>query len=59
MVFGRVPNTSDLGLEDIGVALDERGYVITEDYNVSSVPEVFAIGDITTSPAWHMWPPGR
>ena len=51
VVFGRVPNTSDLGLEDIGVALDERGYVITEDYNVSSVPGVFAIGDITTSPA--------
>jgi dihydrolipoamide dehydrogenase len=51
VVFGRVPNTDDLGLEEIGVAIDDRGYVRTGDYNASSVPGVFAIGDITRTPA--------
>lgn len=51
VVFGRVPNTEELGLEELGVDLDQRGYVITGDYNASSVPGVFAIGDITQTPA--------
>lgn len=51
VVFGRVPNTEGLGLAELGVALDQRGYVITGDYNTSSVPGVFAIGDITQTPA--------
>lgn len=51
VVFGRVPNTNDLGLEEIGVELDKRGYVTTGDYNATSVPGVYAIGDITLTPA--------
>jgi glutathione reductase (NADPH) len=44
---GRVPNTFDLGLEDAGVALDKNGAVIVDAYNQSSVPSIYAVGDVT------------
>ena len=43
---GRVPNTQGLGLEDAGVAL-EKGAVVVDDQNRSSVESIFAIGDVT------------
>jgi glutathione reductase (NADPH) len=43
---GRVPNTSGLGLEKIGVELDAGGAVIVDDYLESSVPGVYALGDV-------------
>jgi dihydrolipoamide dehydrogenase len=50
-VFGRVPNTETLGLQDIGVKLDERGFVPVGDYCQTNIAGVFAIGDITPTPA--------
>lgn len=49
--FGRVPNTKGIGLEAAGVKTDARGYIVTGDYGKTSVPGIFAIGDITTTPA--------
>jgi len=44
---GRKPNTSDLGLENIGIKLDNQGaIIINQDYQTSS-PSVYAIGDVT------------
>jgi glutathione reductase (NADPH) len=43
---GRVPNTSGLGLDEIGVDLDARGAIIVDEYLESSVPGVFALGDV-------------
>jgi len=51
VVFGRVPNTDALGLKAAGVKLDQRGYVETGDYLQTSVPGIYAIGDITRTPA--------
>jgi dihydrolipoamide dehydrogenase len=51
VVFGRVPNTENLGLEEAGVERDERGYVAVGDYQQTAVPGIFAIGDITRTPA--------
>jgi glutathione reductase (NADPH) len=45
---GRRPNTQGLGLEAAGVALDERGGVIVDAHYRSSVPTVFAVGDVST-----------
>lgn len=45
---GRVPNTQGLGLEAAGVALDERGGVVVDAQYRSSVPSVFAVGDVST-----------
>ncbi len=42
---GRVPNSSDLGLEAAGVQLDERGFFAVDDYLQTNVPGVYALGD--------------
>ena len=44
---GRTPNTQDLGLSEAGVALDERGAVAVDADSRTSVPTIYAIGDLT------------
>ena len=44
---GRAPNTAGLGLEALGVKLGARGEIVVDDYSRSSVPNVWAIGDVT------------
>ena len=44
---GRAPNTRGIGLEEIGVRLDRSGFVDVDGLCRSSVPGVYAIGDIT------------
>jgi len=44
---GRTPNTAGLGCEEIGVALSANGAVVVDDYSRSSVPNIFAVGDVT------------
>jgi len=44
---GRNPNTSGLGLEDVGVELGEKCRVKVDEDNRSSVPSIFAVGDVT------------
>ncbi|MCU7891935.1 MAG: dihydrolipoyl dehydrogenase [Candidatus Thiodiazotropha sp. (ex Ustalcina ferruginea)] len=51
VVFGREPNTEGLGLQEMGVKLDERGYVEIGDYYQTHSPGIYAIGDITRTPA--------
>jgi dihydrolipoyl dehydrogenase len=48
-VFGRTPNTDDIGLENIGVNT-EKGYIPVGDYYQTNVPGVFAIGDVVATP---------
>ncbi len=50
VVFGRRPNTEDLGLDTVGVETDERGFIPVGDYNQTSARGVFAIGDVTSTP---------
>jgi len=45
--IGRSPATSDLGLEAVGIAVDERGYIPVDKFQQTSVPGIFAIGDVT------------
>jgi len=49
-VFGRKPNTENIGLETVGVKADSRGFIVVGDYNQTSVKGVFAIGDVTAAP---------
>lgn len=49
LVVGRMPNTDSIGLEKIGIT-PERGFVPVNDYYETSVPGVYAIGDIVNSP---------
>jgi pyruvate/2-oxoglutarate dehydrogenase complex dihydrolipoamide dehydrogenase (E3) component len=42
---GRRPNTDDLGLDQAGVATDQRGFIVTNDQLRTNVPGVWALGD--------------
>jgi len=45
LAVGRIPNTQDLGLDQAGVATDERGYITVDDQLQTSVPGIWALGD--------------
>ena len=47
MATGRTPNTKGLGLEEVGVELDKKGAIKVDERNQSSVPSLFAVGDVT------------
>lgn len=47
LAIGRRPNTRDLGLEDVGVRLAASGAVEVDGYSQSSVPSIYAVGDVT------------
>lgn len=44
---GRKPNTDGLGLEEVGVKLGRKGEVVVDEYSQTSVPSIYAIGDVT------------
>ncbi len=44
---GRGPNTRGLGLDAVGVETDEKGAVLVDEWSRTSVPNIYAIGDVT------------
>ncbi len=50
VAVGRRPVTAGLGLDAVGVALDERGRVRTDAHYATSVPGIYAIGDVIAGP---------
>jgi dihydrolipoamide dehydrogenase len=44
------PNSEGLGLEKVGVEVSERGFVVVDSQYRTSVPSVYAIGDVTGPP---------
>lgn len=44
---GRKPNTTGMGLEDVGVELDKNGAVVVDAYSKTSIDSIYAIGDVT------------
>jgi dihydrolipoamide dehydrogenase len=47
MAVGSVPNSEGLGLEDVGVKLDERGFVAVDKVSRTSGRGIYAAGDCT------------
>ncbi len=45
MAVGRAPNTDDLGLDTVGVATDDHGYITVDDQLRTNVDGVWAVGD--------------
>ncbi len=46
LAAGFVPNSDDIGMEAAGVETDKRGYITVDEYMQTSVPGVYAIGDV-------------
>ncbi|HEY5217867.1 MAG TPA: glutathione-disulfide reductase [Pseudolabrys sp.] len=45
--IGRHPNVTGLGLEQVGVKLAEHGGIAVDEYSRTSVPNIYAVGDVT------------
>ncbi|MFK7986883.1 MAG: dihydrolipoyl dehydrogenase [Sandaracinaceae bacterium] len=50
MAVGFKPNSQGLGLEDVGVTLDDRGHIKVDRRLETNVPGIFAIGDVSGAP---------
>lgn len=48
VAVGRKPYTDELGLGNVGITLDERGRVPSDDHLRTAKPNIYAIGDVTT-----------
>lgn len=44
---GRKPKSEGLGLESVGVKLGDSGEVLVDEYNQTSCPSIYAVGDVT------------
>src|SRR6201997_4702498 len=44
---GRKPNTRRLGLAEIGVEMNQEGAVVVDEWQRSTVPNIYAVGDVT------------
>lgn len=47
VAIGFRPNTKDIGLESVGVKLSQRGFIEVDERMATSVPGIWAIGDVT------------
>jgi mercuric reductase len=50
MALGRHPNTHGLGLEHVGVTLDDNDAILVNEYQQTSNPVIYATGDVTANP---------
>jgi dihydrolipoamide dehydrogenase len=50
LAVGRIPNTDQLGLDTVAVKLDPRGRIEVDKHFATSVPGIFAIGDVIAGP---------
>lgn len=51
LAVGRAPDVAALGLDTAGIELDPNGLVAVDEYQRTSVPNVYAIGDLVRGPA--------
>ncbi|NRR22773.1 MULTISPECIES: dihydrolipoyl dehydrogenase [unclassified Brevibacillus] len=51
VTVGRRPNTDELGIRDIGMNVTDRGLIVVDKQGRTSIPNVYAIGDIVAGPA--------
>jgi dihydrolipoamide dehydrogenase len=51
MATGRSPNTDDLGLKNIGITVDDKGLIPTDEQCRTEIRHIFAVGDVIRGPA--------
>src|SRR6185369_14639864 len=47
---GRIPNTDNLGIDTVGIQLDDRKRIAVDDHFVTNAKGVYAIGDVIRGP---------
>ena len=50
VAVGRKPYTEGLGLKEVGIQVDAKGRIVVDKHLQTSVPQVFAIGDVIAGP---------
>jgi dihydrolipoamide dehydrogenase len=50
IAVGRRPNTQGLGVTEVGLLLDERGYIHVDDTCQTNLPNIHAVGDVVRGP---------
>jgi len=50
MAVGRAPNTANLGLDQAGIHVDDRGFIPVDDHFQTSTKGIYAIGDVIATP---------
>lgn len=50
VAVGRVPNSKGFGLEKVGVEVDAKGFIVVDEARRTSVPHIYAIGDVAGQP---------
>ena len=50
VAVGREPNTQNLGLSDIGLKLDKKGFIETDENFETNISNIYAIGDVIKGP---------
>ncbi|KAL6860382.1 Glutathione reductase [Amphichorda felina] len=45
--IGRTPETKGIGLEEAGVKVNDNGFIVVDEYQNSSVDNIYALGDVT------------
>jgi dihydrolipoamide dehydrogenase len=50
VAVGRVPNSSDLGIENAGVEISERGFIRVDTARRTRIPSILAVGDVVGEP---------
>lgn len=51
MAIGRTPRTEDLNLVQVGITVDQQGYIPVDRYQNTTASGIYAIGDVTAAPA--------
>ena len=50
VAVGRKPNTIEIGLEELGITVDDKALIPVNDQMQTQVPNIYAIGDIVAGP---------
>jgi dihydrolipoamide dehydrogenase len=50
VAVGRKPNTQGLDVNEVGLLLDERGYIHVDEFCRTNLPNIYAVGDVVRGP---------
>lgn len=50
VAIGRIPNTTGLGVDENGLQVDERGFIVVDQYCRTNLANVYAVGDVVRGP---------